>query len=127
MVNYQDPDYVHWGNMSHYTRAIAIIDQGLKQLVQAVEADEAYRGNTIFIIVPDCGRDSNPLMQVPYQHHFNSRSAHEIWAMLFGPGIAQGHVVDTDVNQISVAATVAQIMGFTAEQAEGPVLSDALL
>ena len=20
MVNYQDPDYVHWGNLSHYTR-----------------------------------------------------------------------------------------------------------
>ena len=28
MVNYQDPDYVHWGNASHYTRAIAIIDEG---------------------------------------------------------------------------------------------------
>ena len=26
MVNYQDPDYVHWGNPSHYTRAIAVID-----------------------------------------------------------------------------------------------------
>lgn len=23
MINYQDPDYVHWGNASHYTRAIA--------------------------------------------------------------------------------------------------------
>ena len=127
MVNYQDPDYVHWGNMSHYTRAIAIIDQGLKQLVQAVEAAEEYRGNTIFVIVPDCGRDNNPLMQVPFQHHFNSRSAHEVWAMLFGPGIAQGHVVDKNVNQAGIAATIAQIMGFTAEQAEGPVLSDALL
>ena len=25
MVCYQDPDYVHWGNASHYTRAIAVI------------------------------------------------------------------------------------------------------
>ena len=30
MVNYQDPDYVHWGNPSHYTRAIQIIDDGLQ-------------------------------------------------------------------------------------------------
>ena len=28
MINYQDPDYVHWGNPSHYTRAIARIDRG---------------------------------------------------------------------------------------------------
>ncbi|NJM83951.1 MAG: hypothetical protein HC844_17220 [Tabrizicola sp.] len=47
MVNYQDPDYVHWGNPSHYTRAIAIIDEGLQRLVMAAEADPFYRDNTI--------------------------------------------------------------------------------
>jgi hypothetical protein len=72
MVNYNDPDYVHWGNMSHYTRAISIIDQGLRQLMDAVEADEEYRDNTVFVVVPDCGRDSNPFISVPCQHHFNS-------------------------------------------------------
>ncbi len=39
MVNYQDPDYVHWGNPSHYTRAIQIIDDGLRQIVAAVDAN----------------------------------------------------------------------------------------
>ena len=43
MINYQDPDYVHWGNASHYTRAISVIDQGLARLVATVEADEHYR------------------------------------------------------------------------------------
>ena len=73
MVNYQDPDYVHWGNLSHYTRAIAIIDQGIKELVQTVEADPEYRDNTVFVVVPDCGRDNNPLMPISCQHHFNSK------------------------------------------------------
>ena len=58
MINYNDPDYVHWGNASHYTRGIAVIDQGLRRLVEAVDADEEYRHNTVFVIVPDCGRDS---------------------------------------------------------------------
>ena len=71
MVNYNDPDYVHWGNMSHYTRGISVIDDGLRQLVAATDADEHYRDNTVFVIVPDCGRDSNPLISVPCQHHFN--------------------------------------------------------
>lgn len=126
MVNYNDPDYVHWGNMTHYTRGIAIIDEGLRQLVSTVEADEEYRNKTVFVIVPDCGRDTNPLAAVPCQHHFGSRSSHEIFALLFGPGISKGVVVDKPSQQIGIASTIGQVMGFKAEHAEGPVLSEAI-
>ena len=127
MVNYNDPDYVHWGNMTHYTRGIAIIDEGLRQLVATVEADEEYRNNTVFVIVPDCGRDTNPLASVPCQHHFGSRSSHEIFALLVGPGIVRGAVVDRLADQSSIATTVGRIMGFHAVQAEGPVLAEAFV
>ncbi|MBT8456226.1 MAG: hypothetical protein HKO95_14900 [Rhodobacteraceae bacterium] len=126
MVNYQDPDYVHWGNPSHYTRAIQVIDDGLQWLVETVEADPFYRDNTVFVISPDCGRDDNPLMGVPFQHHFNSRTAHETWAVLFGPGIEQGRVLDKPVDQSAVAPTIAALMGFRARAAEGDVLSEIM-
>lgn len=125
LVNYQDPDYVHWGNASHYTRAITVIDDGIRQIVMASELDPVYRGNTVFVVVPDCGRDDNPLMRVPFQHHFNSRSAHEIWALIFGAGIAKGVVVDKPVEQASVARTVAHLMKFDAHDAETPALGEA--
>jgi hypothetical protein len=125
MVNYNDPDYVHWGNMTHYTRGIAIIDEGLRQLVATVEADEQYRNNTVFVIVPDCGRDTNPLAAVPCQHHFGSRSSHEIFGLIFGPGMARGVVVDKRRDQSSIAGTIGQVMGFTAAHSEGPVLAEA--
>jgi hypothetical protein len=126
MVNYQDPDYVHWGNPSHYTRAIAIIDEGLQRLVAAAEADPFYRDNTIFVITPDCGRDANPLAAVPFQHHFNSRSAHETWAVIFGPGIGRG-VIDRPVDQSAIAPTIAAAMGFAADRAEGTAIEGAFL
>jgi len=126
MVNYQDPDYVHWGNPSHYTRAIAIIDEGLQRLVSAVEADPFYRDNTVFVITPDCGRDANPLAEVPFQHHFNSRSAHETWAVIFGPGVARG-VIDTPVDQSAIAPTIAAAMGFRASRAEGRAVEGVFL
>lgn len=126
MVNYQDPDYVHWGNPSHYTRAIAIIDEGLQRLVAAADADPFYRGNTIFVITPDCGRDANPLAEVPFQHHFNSRSAHETWAVIFGPGIGKG-VIDRPVDQSAIAPTIAAAMGFRADRAEGGAIEEAFL
>lgn len=126
MVNYQDCDYVHWGNLTHYTRAISIMDDGLKQLVSAVEADAEYRDNTIFVVVPDCGRDSNPLADVPCQHHFNSRSAHEIFTLIVGPGVPRGVVVDKRTDQISIAGTVGQLMGFKTEHAESRILEEAI-
>lgn len=126
MVNYQDPDYVHWGNPSHYTRAIAVIDEGLQRLVSMADADPFYQGNTIFVITPDCGRDANPLANVPFQHHFNSRSAHEVWAVLFGPGIGRG-TIDHPVDQSAIAPTIAAAMGFAATRAEGSAIEGALL
>jgi hypothetical protein len=126
MVNYQDCDYVHWGILSHYTRAVSIMDDGLRQLVAAVEADPAYRDNTIFVVVPDCGRDNNPLADVPCQHHFNSRSAHEIFALFAGPGVARGVTVDKRVDQISVAGTIAKLMNFKADHAESRLLEEAI-
>lgn len=124
MINYQDPDYVHWGNASHYTRAISVIDDGIRQLVARVDADEFYKENTIFVIVPDCGRDANDLVGLPFQHHFNSRSAHEIWALVFGRGITRGRVLDRVVDQTALAPTIAALMGIRAERAEGNVLSE---
>jgi hypothetical protein len=127
MINYQDPDYVHWGNATHYTRAIAVIDHGLERLVSAVDANPEYRERTVFVIVPDCGRDANPLMSVPFQHHFNSRSAHEIWTLVVGPGIAKGRVLDKPVDQSGIAPTIGAIMGFSAYRAEGQALHEVIL
>jgi hypothetical protein len=126
MVNYNDPDYVHWGYLQHYTGGIAVIDDGVRQLVAAIEADAEYRDNTVFVIVPDCGRDSNPLSPVPCQHHFNSRSSHDIWALLVGPGIARGVEVDKVTDQSQIAATIGKLMGFQTKFTEGSVLEEAI-
>jgi len=125
MVNYNDCDYVHWGYLSHYTTGIAIMDEGIRELVAAVEADPEYRDNTVFVIVPDCGRDTSPMLAVPCQHHFNSKSSHEIFALLMGAGIARGQVVDKEVRQVDIAPTVGRLMGFRTEHAEGRVLEEA--
>ena len=124
MINYTDPDYVHWGNPHHYTQAISIIDQELEKLDSMARNDPFYCDNTVFVIVPDCGRDSNPYAAVPFQHHFNSRSAHEIFALFVGPGIEQGAVVDKAVDQIQVAATIGRIMKAPAPHADARLLEE---
>jgi len=124
MINYNDPDYVHWGNPSHYTRGIAVIDQGIRELKTAIEANEFYKDNTVFAIVPDCGRDSNRAVPVPFQHHFSSKSAHEIFALFLGPGIARGNVIDREVQQTDVIGTLGGMMKMTTEHTEGGALEE---
>jgi hypothetical protein len=127
MINYQDPDYVHWGNPYFYTRAISIIDDGIREIYDAVQADDEYRDNTVFMVVPDCGRDNNRCMAVPFQHHFNTKSAHQIFAVAAGPGIAHSSlVVDKLRQQISVAATVGGIMKFDTPHVEAGPLEEML-
>jgi hypothetical protein len=125
MINYQDPDYVHWGNPSFYTRAISIIDEGVREIHSAVQADEEYRDRTVFVVVPDCGRDNNRCADVPFQHHFNTTSAHEIFAIVSGPPQwvrPSQRIVATGQQQISVARTIAQLMDFQAGEAAAPAL-----
>jgi hypothetical protein len=125
MINYQDPDYVHWGNPNFYTRAVSIIDEGIRAIYEATQHDEFYRDNTVFVVVPDCGRDNNRGMSVPFQHHFNTKSAHEIFAVIAGPKniLAPGaHPIARKQQQISVAATVGEIMGFPTPEVEAPSL-----
>ena len=91
--------------------------------MNALDQDDQYRANTLVVITPDCGRDANPLMSVPFQHHFNSGAAHEVWALMVGPGVAAGRVYDRVVDQTSIATTLAQVMGVRATRSEGDVLS----
>ena len=121
MINYQDPDYVHWGPRQFYHRAISVIDEGVREIYSAVQADEHYRDNTVFVVVPDCGRDSNRAMPVPYQHHMNTRSAHEIFAFIAGPRRFVPHErvpIDRPQQQIYVAKTLGEIMGFETPHAD---------
>ena len=127
MVNYNDPDYVHWGFPAHYTNGIAIIDRGIQRIFETVSADAEYRDNTIFCIVPDCGRDSNQFLSIPFQHHFNSRSAHEIFALFVGKGIRKNQIIERKVSQIDVAPTLAKLMGFKADYAEGNILEEVFV
>jgi hypothetical protein len=124
MVNYQDCDYVHWGFLDHYTRAVGIMDEGVRALVTSVEADPEYRDNTVFALVPDCGRDDNPFVDVPCQHHFGSRSAHEIFALFWGTGVDKGRVIRGLRDQTSIATTIGALMKVRPSYAEGRVLEE---
>ena len=72
-------------------------------------------------------RNSNSAVEVPFQHHFNSRSSREIFGLFFGPGIARGQTIDRTVEQISVAPTIGRLINMDTEHCEGPVLDELFI
>lgn len=126
MINYNDPDYVHWGYMAHYTRAISIIDQGIRRIYEQCQSDEFYRDRTLFAVVPDCGRDTNPLVAVPCQHHFNTRSSREIFGLIAGPGVEKNQIVTRESEQIAIPTTLATLAGIPMPSAEKTYLDEAI-
>ena len=68
--------------------------------------------------------DDNPYVSVPCQHHFSTRSSHEIFALVFGKGVPQGKVVDRTVSQAQIASTVGRLMGMKTPFAENAVLEE---
>ena len=122
MLSSQDPDYVHWGYADHYVRGIAVIDQMPRSIIAHAAQHPHYANNTVFVVVPDCGRNANTLARTPFQHHFNPRSAHAIWAPFVGPGIARNRVVTPEVQLIDVTRMVAALAGVRAREATGEVL-----
>ena len=123
MINYSDCDYVHWGLAHHYHRGISVMDEGLRATTAHLDRDPYYRDDTLLIVVPDCGRDDNRFLPVPFQHHFGDRSAHEIFALFVGPGVTPG-VVDRRVQQADIAPTVASVLGLALPDAEGSALTE---
>ncbi|MSR29957.1 MAG: hypothetical protein EXR99_00490 [Gemmataceae bacterium] len=122
MINYNDPDYVHWGPPAFYTRAISIIDDCVKRLWQSTQANEEYRNQTVFAVIPDCGRDDNRACSIPFQHHFGGKSSREIFAILSGPGIPKGARIDKPYDQIDLAPTLGKLMGFPLSLVQGKTI-----
>jgi hypothetical protein len=69
VVNLGEIDVAHQGSFSLYSRAIRNADRQVWDLWQHVNKLPAYRGKTVFIVVPDHGRNLDGLGMNGFQHH----------------------------------------------------------
>lgn len=121
-------DFAHDGRYDQVLRAAQRTDRFLRELWEAVQADPAYRDNTVLLITTDHGRGEAPLET--WQHHASQQSldgymqslaqyedgivgSDAVWIAALGPGIAAGGSITTSscagANQI--AATLLQLLG----------------
>jgi hypothetical protein len=117
-VAYGEIDCAHYGSWSRYVEAIRRTDELAWQLWRAAEDLPAYRGQTLFLILPDHGRELEESGGLGFIHHsdfYTNTGADEgcrrVWMLALGPGVRPGLRVERPVPITAAAPTAAEFLG----------------
>lgn len=104
-------DWAHAGRYDRYLLTARQNDGFIRDLWEAAEELEHYRGNTVFIVATDHGRGDG---REGWKSHSSQLPGSErIWIAAFGAGLtARGIDVRGSFEQAQVAATVAKFLGY---------------
>jgi hypothetical protein len=119
--NLQGADCCHY-NFTQYCANVHAVDYALARMWQGIQETPQLAGNTVLIIVPDHGRNTRPnLLEdendlAGYDHY--DEDARESFCLIAGPTqrVPQCAIIETSVQTIDVAPTVAQILGVEAHK-----------
>lgn len=126
-------DFAHDGDYDQYIAAARRFDGFIEELWEYLQANDAYRGNTVLVIATDHGRGELPLEG--WQHHGSMRAfksylsspamnqfkngiegAEHTWFAAIGPGVRAvgSEQLKGDWYNTQVAATALRLLGFDA-------------
>jgi len=105
-------DFAHHGEYDQYLDAAHRTDGFLQDLWQQIQTDTRTRDKTAMVVTTDHGRGSGGQWT---DHEIGIDGADHIWLAMIGPGVpALGEASKNEqLWQDQVAATVAQLLGFT--------------
>jgi hypothetical protein len=130
-VAYGEIDCAHYGSWSRYVEAIRRTDELTWRLWRATEELDAYRGQTLFLILPDHGRELERPVGAGFIHHsdfYTNEGADEgcrrVWMLALGPGVRAGRRIGRPIPITAAAATGLGFLGLKASPgAERSLLS----
>ena len=105
-------DFAHHGEYDQYLDAAHRTDGFLQDLWQQIQTDPRTRDKTAMVVTTDHGRGSGGQWT---DHEIGIDGADQIWLAMIGPGVpALGEASKNgQLWQDQVAATVAELLGFT--------------
>jgi hypothetical protein len=117
-VDFGEIDCAHYGSWSRYVEAIRRTDELTWRLWQAAQTLRAYRGRTVFLVLPDHGRELDRPGQSGFVHHsdfYTNQGADEgcrrVWMLVLGAGVAAGRLVERPIPITAAAGTALASLG----------------
>ncbi|MCX7046567.1 MAG: hypothetical protein NTX50_13915 [Candidatus Sumerlaeota bacterium] len=120
-------DCAHYGSWSRYTDAIARTDALTWKLWEAAQSLQAYRDQTLILILPDHGRELETSAGLGYVHHsdfYTNTGADEgcrrTWMLALGPGVSAARVIEDPIPITTVAASALEALGLAPPAGAAP-------
>jgi len=123
MIGFSTPDLAHRGAWRSYQSAVRHIDTQLYRLSRFLSENPYYRDRTTLMVTTDCGRGA-----VHFDEHLEplDEPSHR-QSFLLATGVGQRPLVITEQReQVDVPASIAAMLEFDLEQAEGIPLLEAV-
>ncbi|MBN1844892.1 MAG: hypothetical protein JW810_04355, partial [Sedimentisphaerales bacterium] len=105
-------DCAHYGCWSRYVEAIRRTDYLTERIWRAAERLEAYRENTLMLILPDHGRELDRPGHWGFIHHSDfytgegtDEGCRRVWMLALGPRVRPGRRIEQPVPITAAAAT----------------------
>jgi len=120
-VAFGEIDCAHYGSWSRYTDAIRRTDELTWRLWQAANELPAYRGRTLFLILPDHGRELDQSGSTGFIHHSDfytdtgvDEGCRRVWMLALGPEVPGQQTIETAIPITTVTATGSEFLGLKA-------------
>lgn len=117
----------HTGDYKKYTDAIIHADKLIWETWNFIQADPNYKDKTTLILVTDHGRHTDGVRDGFKSHGDACEGCRHIYSVMIGPDIKKNNVISAETEQVDIAPTVGQLLGFATPASDGKTLWDALV
>ncbi len=125
IVNFKQPDVAgHLGDSAAYLQGILDTDDYIFQFWNFLQSNPFYKDKTTLIITNDHGRHSAGHLDGFISHGDLCEGCKHIEFFALGPDFKQNYTCATPYEQIDIASTVAELMGFKVPTSNGKVMKD---
>jgi hypothetical protein len=112
VVGFSDVEAAHFGSYSLHLGGIRNFDRLAALLWEEIQTNDAYRGRTTLLILPEFGRDFDGASTNGFfNHRSDSESCRNTWMICMGKAVKNPHVEEGLVRHVDVCPTIAALLG----------------
>jgi hypothetical protein len=125
MVNFSDMEVAHSGTYSLYLRGIRKADILVHRLWEFLQTLPDYKDQVTMAIMSEFGRDPDGSSTNGFFNHRSNTAANRCtWMMVLGKAVSKPAVIERPVRQISMAPSLAALLGVSCRYADGSLLDE---
>ena len=125
MVNLSDMEVAHSGTYSLYLGGIRRVDRLVYKLWQFLQSLPDYNDRVTMVVMSEFGRDPDGSSTNGFfNHRTNTAGNRCTWMMVLGQAVRKPAIVERPVRQISVAPSLAGLLGVTCRQSTAERLEE---